>query len=618
MKNIINRIKNDKVLFFLSILIIGIFLVLVIRITYSYLAASINEATGNLNIGSDTTDKLEFFEGNPIDLNVTSTTLPEGGGNYAQSTTYRAELTANSTTNSAEDSYYVYFNVTANTLNYTQEGNPEVILTVFQDDTEITNIDGLTYGTYNGVTGFDVTEATGLFTVASDYAITSNSSTDATVQNWTFTLTYLNQNYDQSGNYGNNMNVEFIMTKEEKELTLADLCNGLTLSECITTQVYTGTDGENGIYYHDGEGTYGTLEAGDNSYRFSGGDYEIVEAYLGTYNQIYGEIIKRYCDGTEDTTFIQQCSGNITYELAYDSNNTQYATVSEALEQAVSDGYLTGDNIRNYVCFGSNETPCPEENLYRVIGIFGNQVKLIKADYTTSEELGTNGDYSSDASALNMFMSMLPYRGNNDLSSYYWNDANYDLANQETGYRNLWSYSQLNTVNLNTNYLNSLGTTWQNMIEDTTWYVGGVDSNTVMSGSNRASAKTIYEAELGEGKVTIAPFEPYTAKIGLMYASDFVYGANPEYWGTVDYSSQETEVSKWFTSNWLDLGLVDWTVSRDSDLSYIAWYVNLGVFVASGVVGLNDIGVRPSFSLSSSTTYVSGSGTADDPFQIKL
>ena len=44
-KNIINRIKNDKVLFFLSILIIGIFLVLVIRITYSYLAAYINEAS---------------------------------------------------------------------------------------------------------------------------------------------------------------------------------------------------------------------------------------------------------------------------------------------------------------------------------------------------------------------------------------------------------------------------------------------------------------------------------------------------------------------------------------------------------------------------------------------
>ena len=34
------------------------------------------------------------------------------------------------------------------------------------------------------------------------------------------------------------MNVEIIMSKEAREVTLADLCNGLTLSECITTQVY--------------------------------------------------------------------------------------------------------------------------------------------------------------------------------------------------------------------------------------------------------------------------------------------------------------------------------------------------------------------------------------------
>ena len=58
----------------------------------------------------------------------------------------------------------------------------------------------------------------------------------------------------------------------DKEPTLADLCNGLTLSECITAQVYTGVDGENGLYYHDGVGIYTNAdqEAGDNSYRFSG------------------------------------------------------------------------------------------------------------------------------------------------------------------------------------------------------------------------------------------------------------------------------------------------------------------------------------------------------------
>ena len=475
MKNIINRIKNDKVLFFLSILIIGVFLVLVIRITYSYLAAFINEARENVTIGSDTTDKLEFFEGNPIDLNVTSTTLPEGGGNYAQSTTYRAEFTANSTTNRAEDSYYVYFNVTANTLNYTQEGNPEVILTVFQDDTEITNIDGLTYGTYNGVTGFDVTEATGLFTVASDYAITSNSSTTPTVQNWTFTLTYLNQSYDQSGNYGNKMSVEFIMSKEEKATT--------TLAEYIISQ-YTGTDGENDLYYHDADLANG---ASDNSYRYAGA------------------------------------------------------------------------NPNNYVCFGSTAATCPTDNLYRIIGVFGNEVKLIKST---------------------------------SYGSYKW----------DSGGSNTWNSSTKPDIRstLNTTFLGTLSSTWQNKIATHSWEVGG------MARDNSATARDYYDTEIRNQTA-----DPDSMKIGLMYVSDFGFAASNSYWTTELFNYEPAK-----SSNWL-AGLTEWTISRNLGGSGSAFYVVSAGYVdylSHGVTTSN--AVRPSFYLTSSTTYTSGSGSAADPIVI--
>ena len=475
MKNIINRIKNDKVLFFLSILIIGVFLVLVIRITYSYLAAFINEARENVTIGSDTTDKLEFFEGNPIDLNVTSTTLPEGGGNYAQSTTYRAELTANSTNNTAEESYYVYFNVTANTLNYTQEGNPEVILTVSQDGTEITNIDGLTYGTYNGVTGFDVTTATGLFTVASDYAITSNSSTDATVQNWTFTLTYLNQNYDQSGNYGNKMSVEFIMSKEEKATT--------TLAEYIISQ-YTGTDGENDLYYHDADLANG---ASDNSYRYAGA------------------------------------------------------------------------NPNNYVCFGSTAATCPTDNLYRIIGVFGNEVKLIKST---------------------------------SYGSYKW----------DSGGSNTWNSSTKPDIRsaLNTTFLGTLSSTWQNKIATHSWEVGG------MARDNSATARDYYDTEIRNQTA-----DPDSMKIGLMYVSDFGFAASNSYWTTELFNYEPAK-----SSNWL-AGLTEWTISRNLGGSGSAFYVVSAGYVdylSHGVTTSN--AVRPSFYLTSSTSYVSGSGTSADPIVI--
>ena len=483
MKNIINRIKNDKVLFFLSILIIGVFLVLVIRVTYSYLAAYINEARENVTIGSDTTDKLEFFEGNPIDLNVTSTTLPEGGGNYAQSTTYRAELTANSTNNTAEDSYYVYFNITANTLNYTQEGNPEVILTVFQDDTEITNIDGLTYGTYNGVTGFDITTATGLFTVASDYAITSNSSTDATVQNWTFTLTYLNQNYDQSGNYGNNMNVEFIMTKEAREVTLADY---------IINEVYDEANEEiTGLYYHDADLAN---SAADNSYRYAGA------------------------------------------------------------------------NPNNYVCFGSDSSTCPSDNLYRIIGVFGSEVKLIKST---------------------------------SYGSYVW-ESDWDTQG------NTWNSSTKPDIRntLKTTFLNSFSSTWQNKIATHAFNVGGVAFDNVYNGT----AKTAYNYEVGSNSSSTTD----SMKIGLMYVSDFGFAASNSAWTSTLGSYSSTSIRD---NNWMYLGSYEWTISRNSDYSGNVFSVDSVGFVGDYVVNYS-LAVRPSFYLESSTSYVSGSGTADAPIRI--
>ena len=479
MKNIINRIKNDKVLFFLSILIIGVFLVLVIRITYSYLAAYINEAGESATLSSDTVDEFKFIEGDKLDLNVTPTTLPEGGGNYSQSTTYGASLLANSTNNTAEESYYVYFNVTANTLGYIQEGNPEVILTVFQGETEITNIDGLTYGTYNGVTGFDVTTATGMFTVASDYAITSNSSTDATVQNWTFTLTYLNQNYDQSGNYGNNMNVEFIMTKEERTVTLADY---------VISQ-YTGTDGENGLYYHDADLAN---SAADNSYRYAG----------------------------------------------------------------------ASANVNNYVCFGDDCSN--EDNLYRIIGVFDNEVKLIKAT--------SYGDYVWDADIVNTW----------------------DATTKPDIY-----------TTLNDTYYNSLGTTWQNKIADATWQVGGFPDTYYND-----SLKTNYDYEVG---VNQTGYEE-TMKIGLMYVGDYVYASGSNNWTASLYDyGRATDPNE----GWLYLGVYEWTISRSSGYSNGAWFVYSDGYLDSGGDYVNGAhAVRPSFYLTSSTTYVSGSGAATDPIVI--
>ena len=101
MKKFINKIKNNKVLSILSVLIIGLFFILVTRITYAYLAPVINDAQTNVVGSTDTVDDFKFELGKPLKINATPTTLKENGTNYTTSTTAKALLKANSTKNTA-------------------------------------------------------------------------------------------------------------------------------------------------------------------------------------------------------------------------------------------------------------------------------------------------------------------------------------------------------------------------------------------------------------------------------------------------------------------------------------------------------------------------------------
>ena len=239
-----------------------------------------------------------------------------------------------------------------------------------------------------------------------------------------------------------------------------------TLANYIINNVYE-EDGVNGLYYHDGLGTYSNAnqEAGDNSYRFAGGDYQLTSKAISagyttvSMNTIFSpppSVINLYCNGNKILIgFVCNSSHTRYYTTAYDET-MQFNTYEEALNSAVNDGYLTKDNIKNFVCFGTNTTSCPAENLYRIIGIFEGQIKLIKWDYATTTMLGTDGDYATIQSGNN-YSSDTGYLGKLDSYPwYFWNRANYNIAYNATGYYNVWNYSALNTVNLNKNYINYL------------------------------------------------------------------------------------------------------------------------------------------------------------------
>ena len=298
----------------------------------------------------------------------------------------------------------------------------------------------------------------------------------------------------------------------------------------------------------------------------------------------------------------------ITGLYTTDGENGLYYHDADLANGAGDNSYrYSGANPNNYVCFGSTESPCPAENLYRIIGIFDDdkdtnyQIKLIKSDYTTSAMLGTDGrDYYGTYSN-----STSNYKGSMETSTiaaYRWN---YDTSVSSSGSNN-WTTSKFNTINLNTNYWNYLGPTWQNLIAETTWHLGGMTSS-----SN--TAKAFYDGERNNAGYGNNP-TIYTDEIGLMYPSDYGYAASPDAWATDLYDYESSAIT---SNNWMYMGLYEWTITpTSSNSSHVFFVYDLGF------LNYNDAyrgyAARPVFYLESNVEISGGSGTSSDPYRLAV
>ena len=102
-----------------------------------------------------------------------------------------------------------------------------------------------------------------------------------------------------------------------------------------------------------------------------------------------------------------------------------------------------------------------------------------------------------------------------------------------------------------------------------------------------------------------------------MYVSDYGFAASPSAWTKIlgDYDGTDANGTSIKTINWMYMGYNEWTISRHSDNTNSAFFVNS----TGNVLGSNvrsDNGVRPSFNLESSVKYVSGSGSMSDPVRV--
>ena len=298
------------------------------------------------------------------------------------------------------------------------------------------------------------------------------------------------------------------------------------------------------------------------------------ECYV--YFDVYKEptIITDICKSNDN---LSNCIKNL---YVSQGKNNLYLHDSSLTNGAGDNSYRyagSSDTTNNFVCFGydSNDGSCPTDNLYRIIGVFDNQVKLIKYDYATKDLLGEDGNYYKHAQ-----------------NAYAWGN-----------WSTTWGDSGLNTVNLNTNFINNIGRTWSDKIIEHKWITGGMDIYT-----RKAEIQTTFKSEI----VSPASGSTYTAKIGLMYVSDYGYAAAPSAWTTYLYKYDSTSITD---VNWMFKGNLEWTITE-----YSKKLTTTEVYFLYGDGGVEETkisdyhySVRPTFYLNSDVTYISGDGTMSSP-----
>ncbi len=340
------------------------------------------------------------------------------------------------------------------------------------------------------------------------------------------------------------------------------LINEIT-SDSISLTLQVESKNEISNYYYSSNGGASYVSNNNNTYTFSGlnknTDYNIsiyVEDNTGQKSNIYTFKIT-----TENSLTLAEYIINNVYvedgvnDLYYHDGKGNY---TNADQEAGDNAYrYSGLDPNNYIEFGSE--------LYRIIGIFDGEIKIIKNDRL--------GDY--------------PWSG---YTSQYVNGG--------------WGNNHLKDI-LNSDYFSKITPTWQNKVLIHNWKVGGM---TLSQGVE--TIKNVYKYELG----TSSKSKTYSGQLGLMYVSDYGYAASPDLWKTkLNYYDG--------SNNWLSYLNVyrkaEWTITVVSDNQ--GWAFD--IFTDGGITRhsiTDQFFVRPCFYLDSNVLYFTGDGTKSTPYQIKV
>ncbi len=276
-----------------------------------------------------------------------------------------------------------------------------------------------------------------------------------------------------------------------------------------------------------------------------------------------------------------------------------------------------GSNPNNYVSF-NNE-------LWRIIGAFGNNVKLVR-----SESLGSLSWDSSDS-------SINKGNGINQWGESTYGDGSYYEGADLQVYLNKMYYGGDTTVTCYDGYQNStitcptntLDRTAKLLIDKHTWSLGAIE----MSIEDTIS---FYNAERGtaNGKTctsgtycndTVTRTTKWTGYVALPYITDWAYASSESICETNIQTKDSSNLFVCKNNNWMQRSAWTWYLSpgvQSANANYVwtvsgngnvANYIMFGAMSKFAYYGSN---VAPSIYLKSSVLMKGGTGTSSDPYKL--
>ena len=191
------------------------------------------------------------------------------------------------------------------------------------------------------------------------------------------------------------------------------------------------------------------------------------------------------------------------------------------------------------------------------------------------------------------------------------------------GNSGIWEEAEINNE-LNTNYLNSISSPYQEMVKDAIWNMGGTES----SFATPLTVSTLYTAERSDN--TLADSSSiWTGKIGLIYPSDYGYATSGGKMITRESCVTENDIEDWneecIENNWIYQETnAQWTITpsvpNSTGMRITTVYTIDSGNLSSSVPNSNDgyLNTYPVLYLFSNVKISGGEGSKKNPYQLSL